>query len=234
MQGKNSLKNNRSYEQELAKISKNAGIGGTTIIIGNLINYLIIILATRTIGAERFGIFFLTYTIFLTAVLFSTLGLSQSALRFVSFYEGTGDDSRIKGTILFCLKRTLFASSLIAVTIFLLTPVLADIFNKPVLEDAQRILILALPFAATTEICLASLQGLRFVAQNALVRNVCIPLTRLLFLALFFIFGLKLQGLLFATVLSILIGFTPCFTSFVISLKRDTVSISTFFSSLQR
>jgi len=189
---KDSLKNHRSYERELAKISKNAGIGGSTIIIGNLINYLIIIVATRTIGAEGFGIFFLTYTILLTAVLFSMLGQGQSVVRFVSFYEGTGDDARTKGTILFCLKRTFLSSCLITVAIFILTPVSAEIFNKPALEDAQRILILALPFAATTEILLASLQGLRFVPQNALVRNICIPLTRLLLLAVFFIFGLKL------------------------------------------
>jgi O-antigen/teichoic acid export membrane protein len=196
-----------TYEKELAFISKNAGIGGGSILIGNVVSYLSTILATRVIGAEDFGIFYLANTILLTTVLFSTLGLNQGVLRYISLYEARNDHRRIKGTVLFGIKLTLLLSVLITAVIFVASPFLANqIFAKPNLQVALRILIVALPFITVSEILLSGLQGLRLIALNALVRNIVQPLLRIGLLVLFFVFGLRLLGLLYANVISFVIG----------------------------
>ncbi|MFQ6115685.1 MAG: oligosaccharide flippase family protein, partial [bacterium] len=196
-----------TYNKELVIISKNAGIGGSSILIGNVISYLATILATRVVGAELFGVFYLANTILLITVLISTLGLNQGVLRYVSFYQGKKDLARIKGTILFGLKSTLIFSVLIALLVFVISPILANhFFHKPDLKVALQILILALPFATASEVLLSSLQGLRLIAQNALVRNIFQPILRIIFLVIFFALGLKLLGLLYATALSFLLG----------------------------
>lgn len=200
-------KQDDTYEKELAFISKNAGIGGGNILIGNVVSYLSTILATRVVGAELFGIFFLANTILLTAVLLSSSGLNQAVLRYVSLYQGQKDYARIKGTTLFGVKVTLLISILVTILILFGSPMLANkIFDKPDLEVALQVLVLALPFAAVTEILLSGLQGLRFIGQSVFVKNTFLPILRLILLVIFFAFGFRLSGLLFATFLSFVIG----------------------------
>ena len=193
----------QSFQQELVKVSKNAGIGGAGIVFGSVVTYLTTVFATRVVGAEKFGVFFLAQSILLTLVLVSTLGLNAGVLRYVSLYDGRGDRPRIKGTILFGLKRALWFSGAVALATFVAAPLLAHrVFDKPDLQLALRVLILALPLATAGEILLAGLQGLRLIAQNALVKNVLQPLLRLLLLAGLFALGLRFMGLVLAATLT--------------------------------
>lgn len=196
------------YKEELTRISKNAGIGGIGILIGAFITYLATIFATRVVGAENWGLFFLAQTVLLTLTVVSTLGLNQGVLRFVSLFAGKKDPARVKGTISFAMKRTLVVSSLLAIVVFFSSPFLEEhVFKQAHFSLAIRTLIVVLPLATLTEILLVSLQGLRHISQHVLVKNILQPLIRLILLALLFIAGLKLKGLLWATASSVIFGF---------------------------
>lgn len=210
-----------TYERELVKVSRDAGIGGGGIILGSLLTYLTTIFATRVVGAEKFGIFFLAHSILLIAVLVSTLGLNQGVLRYVSLYQGKNDGARIKGTVLLGLKWTFVLSIFMALVLFLFAPILAnDFFHEPDLKIALQILIIALPFATVTEILLSSLQGLRLITQNTVVKNIVRPTARLTLLAILFALGLKLLGLLYATAISFLVG---CVLAYYYLKEKSTI-----------
>jgi len=196
------------YKEELTRISKNAGIGGTSILLGSSITYLTTIFATRVIGAENWGLFFLAQTVLMTLTVISTLGLNHGVLRFVSLFAGKNDPGRVKGTILFALKKTLIVSSLLALVAFLSSPFLQEhVFKQAHFSLALRTLIVVLPLTTLTVILLVSLQGLRHISQHVLVNYILQPIGRLILLALLFILGLKLMGLLWATALSVVLGF---------------------------
>jgi len=196
------------YKSELSNIAKNAGIGGGSILIANLISYLSSILITRIVGAKFYGVFYLANTILGLGSLLAMLGLNQGVLRYVSLYSGQDDSARIKGSILFTIRITLIASVFLTIMIFGFSPFLSQkIFHKPGLTLALRILIIALPFSTLAAVFLSSLQGLRLIKYNVLVKNVLQPLSRLILLVIFFLVGWKFLGLLWATVFSIFFGF---------------------------
>ena len=218
------------YEEELLKIARNAGIGGGGILISSLIAYLSSIIVTRVVGAEYYGIFYLAITIFMLGSLLASLGLNQGMLRYISLYSGQGDYSRIKGIVLFGVRITLVASALIAFAIFVLSPLISqNVFHKPDLTLALRILIVALPFSTLTGIFLSSLQGLRLIKYSVSVKNILQPLSRFILLAIFFISGWKFLGLLWATVLSIFVGSVLAYYFLKkswSSLERKAITIS--------
>ncbi|RMF64826.1 MAG: hypothetical protein D6743_08840, partial [Calditrichaeota bacterium] len=200
---KDAQESDATYQQELLKVSKNAGLGGGTIVLGILLNYAGTVLATRVIGADAWGVFFLAQTILVNMVLFATLGLNQGALRYVALYQGRNDLARLKGTVLYCLKRVLVPGVVMTLLIFALAPAIADgVFKQPELNFALRMLILALPFWTATEVMTASLQGLRLIGPSTMVRYGVQPGLRLVLLALLFAVGLRLAGVVLATVLS--------------------------------
>ena len=192
-----------TYQDELVKVTKETGIGGSTIVLNVLLSYINTVLATRVVGAEAFGVFFLANQIVFTALHVSTLGLGQGVMRHVSLYDGQRDYARVKGAMVFCLKRALLASIVVSLVIFALSPLFADkIFDKPELRMALRVLVVAVPFWAIMEIVATSLQGLRRIAPATLLRNFLQPFSRLLLLTILFLLGYKLAGLLWGTALS--------------------------------
>ena len=201
-----------SFEQEISKIAKNAGYGGIGILISNIIAYFSSAIVTRVIGADLYGIFLLANSALSIVSLFAVLGLNNGVLRYVSMYSGKNDLSRIKGSIIYCARVTLVASLLIGTVVFWLAPLLSkEIFHKPTLTIALKILIAGLPFSAITGIYLASLQGLQLIKLKVFVGTVFQPLSRLAFLVVLFLFGFKLLGVLWATVLSSMVTFVLAF-----------------------
>lgn len=204
--------NRGSFEQHLATVSKQAGIGGVGLVVGNLLTYGTMVLAARVVGAELFGLFHLGFTIFLICVVIAGLGLNQGVLRFVSSYIGLQDDARLKGTIILGARRTFIAGCGLAAVVFLTAPVLANhIFFEPGLTQVLRGLMLALPCAAMLEVLLATLQGSQRISWVVGLRHGVQPVSRLLLMVALFVVGFRLSGIIWATVFSVIATFGLAF-----------------------
>ena len=187
----NTTQDQQKFNQELTYIAKNSGIGGSGILIGNIINYATNILITRTVGAEYYGLFYLGTNIVGLMNLVWSFGFYSGVLKFVSLYAGQNDYSRVKGVLSFALKYILAASCFALVVIYLGANYTSyGIFDKPKLEIALKILAFAMPFTMITALYLSTLQGLRLIKYNVLVTNVFSPLSKLVLLGVFFISGI--------------------------------------------
>lgn len=202
----NTTQDQQKFNQELTYIAKNSGIGGSGILIGNIINYATNILITRTVGAEYYGLFYLGTNIVGLMNLVWSFGFYSGVLKFVSLYAGQNDYSRVKGVLSFALKYILAASCFALVVIYLGANYTSyGIFDKPKLEIALKILAFAMPFTMITALYLSTLQGLRLIKYNVLVTNVFSPLSKLVLLGVFFISGIYYIGLMLAfTIASLL------------------------------
>ncbi len=194
------------YEKELANIFKNAGIGIGGILISYAISYFTSVIATRVVGASFYGIYYLAETLFILCGFLASIGLFRGVLRYVSFYSGKDDHSRLKGTILLGIKITLISSLAVAVTIFGFGRLISEkLFHKPDLAVALRILIMTLPFSVLTGVFLSALQGLRLIKYHILTNNIIRPFTRLVILVFLFVIGLRFLGLVWAMALTVVI-----------------------------
>ena len=217
-------KEGKELKDDLSKLAKNAGISGVGGIIGNAIAYTSNVLVTRRIGLAPFGVYVLASTILRIVGIFSVLGLDWGLIRFISLYQGRGDRARVKGVILFATKVAGLISLFFFSLLFLTSNFISiQIFHNPDLSPALQILSISLPFTTLMTVWLGGIQGFQLIKYRVYVEKLFQPLSRLLFLILLFILGMKLFGVLIALLLSAIIGsiFAFCYLDKIFPFRQN-------------
>lgn len=200
-----------SYPQiphsDVIRIAKGAGTVFAGTIIGVILKYLFEVIIANHLGPELFGVFFLGITIFKVLERVSIFGLHNGVLRYVAMFHGTGDENKIKGTILLGIRIVFFTSTILSILIFLFSDSISlRFFNEMRLSSVLKILILGLIFSALTEIFVFATQAFQVMKYKVLVRMVFEPSIRLVFLVFFFILGSKIFGAALAYLISLVSG----------------------------
>jgi len=200
------------HQSDLSKLAKNAGISGIGEVVFKILGYITTIIITRTVGPAVFGVFNLANTIISTAKIFSSAGLGQGLLRFVAFYKGRADIPRLKGAVIFATRVSLFLSLLFGAVIFYLSDLIAvRFFHNPDVGFAIKILMISLPFLTLGELWLKSIQSFQIIKYQVYTQKIYQPIVRLISLVVLFLLGLKLGGILAASIISAVAGFFLAF-----------------------
>ncbi|MBI5207587.1 MAG: flippase [Candidatus Firestonebacteria bacterium] len=195
------------HQADFSKVAKNAGITGFGDIFQYGFRYITNIIITRFLGSASFGIFVLSYAFLNISQVISSLGLNQVVLRYISFYQGKDDNSRIKGTILTGSKIVFISSIIFSIIIFFMANFIAlNIFHKPEAETPIKIMILALPFLAIKKIFLSMLQGFHSIKYQIYIEKILQPFIWLVFLVCFLFLGWGINGLIGSLAVSIIFG----------------------------
>lgn len=197
----------KNYRQ-LISIAKNSGLGITGKIYFSVSRFLLTVFITRTIGPEQYGIYMLGLTFLLLIRALVLLGMESAMVRFVALHLARKEDGQVKGVIDSGIKIAAASSLLISITIFILAyPIAVKLFDKSELVPILRILVMALPFMALTQIFLSALQGATLVKYGILIDEVLRPTIRFIVIAAAFAIGLRLIGVVWAWVIAALILF---------------------------
>jgi O-antigen/teichoic acid export membrane protein len=204
------LKTNDSatlYSEHASLIAKGAGIVYAGAIIGGGLRYLFQVIVARHMGVELFGLFSLGFAVFSVAKVIASLGMRRGVVRYVSLYQGEGDQRRVKGTINLATALSLGGGIVVGLSLLALSNVLAmDVFHAAELTNVLRLLAIAIPFFALTTVLLSATQALRIMRYNVYVRDLFEPLSRITLVILVFLLGWKLWGAIFAFAVSIVGG----------------------------
>lgn len=142
------------------------------------------VVITRQLGAEEAGLYFLAYAVVYVAAAVSRLGLDNTFVRFIAADHIVGEWGRIKGLYRLGIRWSLLISLGTAMLLWLLADYLAvEVFGKPAFAEVMRIIALSIPFTALFTLHANALQGIKRIAQYAVVFGVVAPLV-LLILAL--------------------------------------------------
>jgi O-antigen/teichoic acid export membrane protein len=202
------LKKEVNHQGDLSKLAKNAGISGIGEIIFNILAYTTNIVMTRTVGPSIYGVFSLANNITNITQIISTSGPGHGLLRFVAFYKGKKDFSRLKGAIIFGTKITFILSVFFAICIFYLSDIIAvRIFHNAEVGKAIKILMISLPFLTLGTIWLESIQSFQVIKYCVVTKKIFQPISRLVIMITLFLVGFKLVGILIASIISAVVGF---------------------------
>lgn len=196
------------HRSDLSKIAKNAGISGIGEVASNVLGYLTSIIMARAVGPFGLGVFNLANIVMWVAQVLSSAGLNEGLLRFVAHYKARKDMPRVNGAIIFGTKITLLQSILAASVLFYAADYLSvKIFHNIDVGWALKILIFSLPLLALGELWLRAIQSFQEVKYQIYIQKICQPVIKLLVLVVLFWSGMKLGGILAASIVSIAAGF---------------------------
>ena len=198
--------NQEKYHNELKSITKGAGITAFSLVFMNLMAFVNNAVITRTLGADPYGLYVLATRVFELVTIASLLGFRPTIVKFLSGYKAKEEGSFIKGTFLYCLKILILVSVLVTLVVASLSfPISTQIFGKPELSKYLAMLLLLVPVQVLLWYFSSSLQGIKKIQQQVTITNIVLPVLFLVLISLFFIGGFKLDGLIYAHILTVTI-----------------------------
>jgi len=180
--------------------------------ISKILGYIYRIIVAN-MGSEYYGLISLGLAFLGILTTISLLGLNNAVLRYIPFFRGKDDYSRIKGTIIYTLKTTLIISILISfVLFFFLDSIAINIFHNADLGIVLKILVFVIPLGVINNILYMVFKGFEKVKYEVYTKNILENVVKIIFtliVILFFtdkIIGLSL-AIVISTVLTTIFGF---------------------------
>jgi len=190
-------------------------IAGTSVgvlvllILSKVITYVYRIIIARYFGPEEFGLFSLALIIFSFVSIFSSLGLFDGILRFVSIYRGKNDLNKIKYVFRVSLIILLASSVVSMILLFIFANLISvNIFHNSLLEVYLKIFSLLFPISAAGSFFLYILRSYEKANWQSFIANVVQNTAKVAALILLIVIGLKTQAIIYSYffgVLSVLI-----------------------------
>lgn len=135
------------------------------------------IVLTRLFGAEVFGLFMLGWTIVDLVSKAGQFSLDKGLVNFIPRLREDGNTDAVQRTIAQALVAGLLLSVSVGAALFIGAPAIAEgLLGKPRLTGMLRLMAVALPMIAATQIILGVTRAHKVMKYDALVRGVVEPL----------------------------------------------------------
>jgi O-antigen/teichoic acid export membrane protein len=210
--------------ESLRKVAKGTTIVFVGTIIGLLLGFISRIILIRFTTQSEYGIYSLALTVVSIFVTISTMGLSEGATRYVSYFRGKGEEGNVKSAISSSICIALIASISFAMISFSISDFIAkNIFNSPELSAILKIFSVTIPFTVFISVFIAIFRGFDRVDISIYFNNFLRPVLYLLFLIAVVLFSLSFLGMVYAYALSILI---TCLILSIYFVKKHPFAIT--------
>lgn len=193
----------QQFRSQVGHISRQSGIFFTGTILSAALGYVFKIYLARTLGAEALGIYALGMTLVAFIGLFNSLGLPQSAMRFVAAYHVAGKFEQLHALIWRGTSLLLVANVVVG-TILLVGGrwVAIRFYHSPALIPYLPFFAVLMLSGAVSSFYRQVLAGYRDLKLRTLIVNfVGTPLTMLIAVVLIWL-GLGLRGYLLGQIAS--------------------------------
>lgn len=191
----------QQFRSQVGHISRHSSVHFLGAILSVALGYLFKIYLARTLGAEALGLYALGMTLISVLGLFNSLGLPQSALRFVATYEASGKFEQLhallwRGGALLLLANFGAAAVLLTAGRWIAT----RFYHSPALITYLPFFALIMLFGAVSGFYRQVLAGYRDLKLRTLITNfIGTPFNMILAIALISL-GFGLRGYLLAQI----------------------------------
>jgi len=189
----------------LAKTSVIVFIG---LFFTKLFTYLYRILVARHFGSEIYGLFSLSLIILGISVTFSSLGLGDGVIRFISLYRGKNEENKIRYVFSFSMKFTIYSGIVSAILLFFLAEFISiNIFHNENLIIFIKVFSITLPFLLVLGVFLAVLRGFEEITWHSLTANIIQSSLKFVLLLLLILLGFDSNSVVYAYAIAIFLTF---------------------------
>ena len=193
----------REGDDEILGMARGGGLN----LIGSAWSHVALLVISlflaRMLGRGDVGLYWQAYAVLSVLNLLSLSGFGPALTRFVAVYRAQEDEGSIRGVVRVGLGLAVSVSVVLAVSLWTLTPWLADrAFDDPRLLDPLRLVALTLPVMTLTDAALGATKGYKTMKPFALIKLVLEPTARVALTVILIAGGLDLEGAMIALLVS--------------------------------
>ncbi|WP_041843852.1 flippase [Thermotoga sp. RQ7] len=224
------------YERYLKVTVKQAGMIFSTRVIGYLLGFALQVMFARFLGADLYGLYALGLTVTNVGVLFSVLGMSSGAVRFLGEYLGKQEFGKVKALLKIIFSTSVLISIASSVLLVVFRKQLASVFNEPRLEGILLWFSFVLALYTIMNVLVGVFQGFKKPALFTFYKEVLERILRMAVFGVLYLLGLKLTGAVLATVVStaVVVGFLLFNLRKILrpiqDVQNDSINAREFFS----
>ncbi len=209
------VKNTEEVDKNLKLLAKTSLIVFVGVALSKVLGYIYRIVVARYFGPEIYGIFSLALMVLGWFVVFSSLGLSEGVLRYISLYRGENKDKKIRYVFKFSLTILTISSITAGILLFFLSNIIAiKIFHAPDLILFLRLFSILVPLTVLFYPLLSTIRAFEKISSFSFIYNILQNIVKVAFLALFVLIGLNSNSIIYSYILGIfsmlIAGFYVC------------------------
>lgn len=197
------MKDDIHYSKEVAKGSL-WGLAGSAVFY--LASFFYVVLIARAVSQDDIGTFFLALSVVSAGAILDNLGLSSAISRYIPYFEGKGEQGKIRSLLKVSYGIVTILSLLLFAVLWLLSDMIGAIYQNMALAEAIRMLSAFLLFSNILNMNVAYLRGRADIKRMQLSAN-SQNFLKLALTAIFFIaFGPTIWAMIGAFILSFVLS----------------------------
>jgi len=205
-------------DESLKKIAKGVGFGFVGAISGRIFGFFTRIILARFLGADFYGLLNLGLAGYSITTVFASLGIGSGVVRYISYFKGKEERSKIKGVIISALKINIPIALLFSALLYLCSDWLSiHVFHNVILSPILKIFSVAIPFSVSAGIFTSAMIGFQDLRYKVYVHDMSENAVRLILIAILLFLGFGIFGAVWGWVIAVM--FTP-FLAFFFLEKR--------------
>jgi O-antigen/teichoic acid export membrane protein len=143
--------------------------------------FLLSVYLARKLGTDEYGYFYLALTVVMICGILARAGLDNIVVRNIAAADEHNNIALVRGNFRSAVVVVVFFSLLLSVTLYLLTPYLADnFFHKPAASAPLRVMLWFLVPFSVMFIIADALRGMRAYTHSIVAQNMITPTMALL------------------------------------------------------
>jgi O-antigen/teichoic acid export membrane protein len=147
-------------DQSLIKIVKGTGLVFFGTVMSMPLTFASKLIIIRYTTTTEYGMYALAMVVLNILCLIALLGLQEGVARYIAYYHGKKEDTKIRNTIFFSVKTTLITSALLFLILFIFSDVIStQIFHNPEFSTPLRLFSLAVPFLVLIDVVISFFRG---------------------------------------------------------------------------
>ncbi len=174
-------------------LARHGGIVITGSLLSSVVRFLTQVILGRVLGAEKYGLYALGFSLFSIAGQIVQLGLADGVIKYGTVYKAENDYYRLKGLLRLSVVCVTVAAVIAAMVIFFAAPhYAANFFQHEELVLVFRCFALALPFFALSMLSAASARATQNIMDYTLIQYIFHPFIYFVFIGAVFWLGFSM------------------------------------------
>ena len=191
--------------ESLKKVAKGTVIAFVGMLIYMSLGFITRVIIARNTTQSEYGVFSIGFVLLYFFVITSCLGLQVGAPRYIAYFRGKGENNKVKCVIFSTVQLSVIASLFCFSLFFFSSDFLTALFHLQQ-SSVLKIFALAVPFFVIIEILASIFMGFGRVHEKVYFRDVLMNILKVSFIAFVIILGYSFLEIIYAYLLSIVIG----------------------------
>ncbi len=197
---------NKKIDKGLKLLAKTSLIVFIAIVLSKIFSYAYRIIIARYFGAEVYGLFSLSIVIIGWFVAFSSLGFTEGLVKYLSFYRGKNEISKIRYLVKFSSKILFFSTLIIAIISFLFSDFISTtIFHNQDLSFFLKVFSIMIPFWIFASYYVAIIKAFEKIKQQSIIEQIIQNFAKVFCLVMLIFLGFNTNAVVFSYFFGILI-----------------------------